>query len=130
MIKGVFIAFGIMLLLAPVPLAQAFGPFVGGYFGVSFTRSREGSCLVKGALFGVLLGLLALLASAAVAVALTLTVEVNLVLLWLAVGVFTLYTGNLGALGAIYRLLRSSPPSRPSPIEGEGSLCSAFLDTG
>lgn len=107
MMKGVFIAFGIMLLLAPVPLAQALGPFVGGYFGVSFARSGEGSCLVQGARFGALLGLLALLVSAALAAALTLTLDLNLALLWLAVGVFTLYTGNLGALGAMYRLLRS-----------------------
>jgi hypothetical protein len=123
MIRGVLIAFGIMLLLAPVPLAQAFGPFVGGYFGVSSARSREGYCLVKGALFGVLLGLLALLVSAAVAVALMLTVDLNLALLWLAVGVFTLYTGNLGALGAIYRLLGTQRRARLAQED-------AFLDTG
>jgi hypothetical protein len=106
MIRGVLIAFGITLLLAPVPLAQALGPFVGGYVGVSWDRSGRG-CGMKGLRFGALLGLLALLVSAAVATALTLTVELNLVLLWLAVGVFTLYTGNMSALGAMYRLLRS-----------------------
>jgi hypothetical protein len=129
MIRGIFIAFGITLLLAPVPLAQALGPFVGGYFGISFARSQGGHGR-KGLRFGALLGLLALLVSVAVATALMLTMDLNLVLLWLAVGVFTLYTGNLGALGAMYRLLHSSPPSTPSPIEGEGSLGSAFLDTG
>jgi len=106
MIRGVLIAFGIMLLMAPVPLVQALGPFVGGYFGISTGRSG-GSYAMKGLRFGTLLGLLALLVSAAVATALTLTVDLNLVLLWLAVGIFTLYTGNMGALGAIYRLLRS-----------------------
>ena len=110
MIKGVLIAFGIMLLLAPVPLAQALGPFVGGYFGISFARSQGGYGR-KGLLFGALLGLLTLLVSVAVATALMLTVDLNLALLWLAVGVFTLYTGSMGALGALYRLLRHSPPS-------------------
>ena len=114
MIRGVFIAFGIMLLLAPVPLAQALGPFVGGYLGISWARS-SGGYAAKGLRFGALLGLLTLLVSAAVATALMLTVDLNLALLWLAVGLFTLYTGNMGALGAMYRLLRgprvSAPPS-------------------
>ena len=111
MIRGVLIAFGIMLLLAPVPLAQALGPFVGGYVGISWDRSG-GSNPMKGLRFGALMGLLALLVSAAVAVALTLTVDLNLALLWLAVGVFTLYTGNMGALGAMYRLLRTQRQTR------------------
>jgi hypothetical protein len=98
MIRGILIAFGIMLLLAPIPLVQALGPFVGGYFGVSFARSQGGHGR-KGLLFGALLGLLALLVSATVAVALMLTMDLNLVLLWLAVGVFTLYTANLGPWG-------------------------------
>ena len=111
MIKGIFVAFGIMLLLALIPLVHfvgiPFGPFIGGYFGISRSHSRGGSYVVKGLLFGTLLGLLVFLVGAAVAVTLSLAVNVNPLLLWLAVAIFTLYTTSMGALGAMYSLLHS-----------------------
>ena len=111
MLKGVLVAFGIMVGLALLPLVNIagipFGPFIGGYYGISFARSQSGSFMARGIRFGALLGVLVLLVSVAVATALTITLDLNLALLWLAVGVFTLYSANMGALGAMYSLLRS-----------------------
>lgn len=111
MIKGVFVAFGIMLLLVLIPLVHfvgiPFGPFIGGYFGISRSHPGSSSYAVRGLLFGTLLGLLVFLVGAAVAVTLTLVMDVNPLFLWLAVAIFTLHTTSMGALGAMYSLLRS-----------------------
>jgi len=114
MLKGALAAFGIMVVLALIPLVHLvgipFGPFIGGYFGITFAGEQPGSYAVKGTKFGVVLALLALAVSsvAAAAVPLTLTLSWSMLLLaWLGVGVFTMYTGTMGALGAMYSLLRA-----------------------
>ena len=112
MIKGVLVAFAIMVVLALIPIVHfvgiPFGPFIGGYFGVSSAGGGPPSPASKALVFGGLLGLVVLLVSAAVAIVLTLITGVNLVLLWGAVAVFTVYTASMGALGAMFSLLRSS----------------------
>jgi hypothetical protein len=126
MVKGVLVAFGIMLGLALVPLVHLvgipFGPFIGAYFGVSFAASRPGTYFAKGARFGALLALAALLASSAAVTALMLAVGLSqrmVVLAWIGVVVFTMYTGTMGALGAMYALLRAErAPARPEAAAG------------
>ena len=114
MIKGVFLAIGIMVLLALIPVVDLigipFGPFIGGYYGISSAKTCGGSYAVKSVVFGGLLGLLLLLVLVLVAVALTLTIDLSqrfTLLLWMAVVVFTLYAASMAALGALYRQLKA-----------------------
>ena len=55
MIKGVFLAIGIMVLLALIPIVDLigipFGPFIGGYYGISSARAQGGSYAVKSVVF-------------------------------------------------------------------------------
>ena len=115
MVKGAFVALGIMLVLALIPIVDfvgiPFGAFIGGYYGISSARSHTGSNTFKSIVFGSLLGLLVFLVLLAVAVALTVSIDLSqrfLWLLWIAVVVFTLYTASMGALGAMYSQLRAS----------------------
>ena len=131
MVKGVFVAFGIMLVLAVIPIVHfvgiPFGPFIGGYFGISAASSSTRSYAVKSLIFGTLLGGMVFVVLAAVAVALMLTTGLNLVLVWLVVVVLTMYTASMGALGALYAQLRAaekdSAPQAPLPA------AEAILDT-
>jgi hypothetical protein len=115
LIKGILVALGIMIVSALIPIvhfiAVPVSPFIGGYFGVSFARSGSGSYTVKGLKFGSLLGLVVLLVSGIAAAVVMFEVEPSQrvsVLMWIGVGVFTLYTGSMSALGAMYSLLRSN----------------------
>ena len=115
MLKGIFVALGIMLLLALIPIVNfvgiPFGAFIGAYYGISSAQSHSGSYAVKAIIFGGLLGLLVLLVLVAVAVGLTVSIDLSqrfTWLLWMGVVVFTLYTASMGALGALYSQLRAS----------------------
>ena len=127
MVKGVIVAFGIMLGLMLVPLLNLlgfpFGPFIGAYFGMSLATKgsvvtvpsdvgvaeRVGQFAMKSAVFGSLLGLLV-----RVAVGLMTAIDLGqrfIWLLWIGVVVFTLYTATMAALGALYSQLRASQPA-------------------
>lgn len=125
MIKGIFVALGIMVALLVIPIADVFvgmpfGAFIGAYFGISHTGPRPSSYAVKSLVFGGLLGLAVFLLLVAVAAGLTVTFDLSrefLWILWLAVIVFTLYTASMGALGAMYAQLRASGRRR-APVPG------------
>ncbi|MBM3942727.1 MAG: hypothetical protein FJ316_07385 [SAR202 cluster bacterium] len=113
MIKAVLAAFGIMLGLALIPLVHLvgipFGPFIGGYFGIRFAADLPGTYASKGVKFGALLSLVALLFAAAAALVLMNFVDLShrmFLLLWIGVVVFTLYTGSMGTLGAMFALIK------------------------
>ncbi len=118
MIKGVLIAFGIMIgcLLIPLVHFVAFpaSPFIGGYFGIKFAQvpreSYAAKCLLFGALLGSLLLILVSLAAALV-VALSDLGQRFLVIIWVGVVVLTLYTVSMSALGAMFSVLRSGGQS-------------------
>ena len=121
MIKGVLIAFGIMIgcLLIPLVHFVAFpaSPFLGSYFGIKFARVPKESYAAKSLLFGALLALLILIIAsltAALVVSLTDLGQRFLVIIWIGVGVLTLYTGSMSALGAMFSVLRSSEPGERS----------------
>ena len=121
MIKGVLIAFGIMIgcLLIPLVHFVAFpaSPFLGSYFGIKFARVPRESYAAKSLLFGALLALLILIIAslaAALVVSLTDLGQRFLVIIWIGVGVLTLYTGSMSALGAMFSVLRSSEPGERS----------------
>ena len=112
MVKGVFVAFGIMLVLAVIPIVHIvgipFGPFIGGYYGISAAESRTGSYAVKSLMFGALLGALVFVLLAAVAALLVVVTELNQVLIWLIAVVLTMYVASMSSLGAMYGQLRSA----------------------
>ena len=124
MIKGVLFALGISLimfgsLLIPVVhfftiLPSPFSPFIGGYFGIKLAQVAKESYAAKCLLFGALVGSLFLvLSSLVVAIFVTLSdLEQRLLtLIWIGVGVLTLYTGSMSALGAMFSVLRSGGQS-------------------
>ena len=129
MVKGVFLALGIMLVLAAIPIVDLvgipFGPFIGSYYGISsagrsgngrpsgrpLTGSEIWAYAAKYAAFGILLGLLVLLILAVVGVSLMATIDLSrrfIWLLWLAIVVFTLYTATMSALGAMYSQIKAA----------------------
>ena len=124
MIKGVFLALGISLvmfgsLLIPLVhfftiLPSPFSPFIGGYFGIKFAQVPRESYAAKCLLFGALVGSLFLVLSAlVVAIFVTLSdlEQRFLTLIWIGVVVLTLYTGSMSALGAMFSVLRSGGQS-------------------
>ena len=125
MVKGVFVALGIMVVLIVTPIANVFagipfGAFIGAYFGISHAGPRPDSYAIKSLVFGGRLGLAVFLVLVAVAAGLTATLDLSrefLWILWLAVIVYTLYTASMGALGAMYAQLRASG-RRPAQVPG------------
>ena len=118
MIKGVFLALGIMFVSLLIPLVHfvAFpaSPFVGGYFGIKFAQVPRESYAAKCLLFGALLGSLFLILASLAAGLLVNLLDIGqrlLVIIWIGVGVLTLYTGSMSALGAMFSVLRSGDQS-------------------
>ena len=112
MIKGVLVALGIMVVLALIPVVHfvgiPFGPFIGGYFGISSSGDSSLPNAPRALIFGSLLGMFMLLFWGLIAVIATLLFDVSNLLVWGVVAVLTFYTASMGALGAMYSLLKSS----------------------
>ena len=113
MVKGLLVGLGIMLVCPLIPIVHFVlvpaSPFIAGYWGISFARNTERHYAINGLIFGVLLGLLVCLIAAVVVGPLTLILQIDrrfVVLAWIGVVVFTLYTGSMGTLGAMYSSLR------------------------
>ena len=100
-----------MVILALIPIVHIagipFGPFVGGYFGISSAAAGPGSQAAKALKFGAWMGLVMLLISTAVSAILTAMTGLNPLLIWLPAVVIPLYTGSMGGLGAMFAELRS-----------------------
>ena len=111
MVKGVFISFGIIIVLALIPIVHLagipFGPFIGGYYGISAasgsTASPGRKAVAFGAWTGVLMGTV-LAISAVIAISLS---GVTPVLIWIGVGGFTMYYASMSGLGAWYGELKT-----------------------
>ena len=120
MIKGVFLVLGISLVMFASLLIPGvhlftiwptpFGPFIGGYFGIKFAQVPRESYAPKCLLFGGLVGSLFLVLSVlvvAIFVSLSDLEQRLLTLIWIGVGVATLYTASMSTLGAMFSVLRS-----------------------
>lgn len=111
MIKGVLIGFGIMIVLALIPIVHIagipFGPFIGGYFGISAANDSRVSPGRKAMVFGVWTGLLMLVVLAVAAGIANAVSGVSPILLWGGVWLFTFYYGSMSGLGAWYSGLKS-----------------------
>ena len=111
-VKGVLVGFGIMVILALIPVVHfvgiPFGPFIGGYFGITAAGGYSPTPAKRALAFGGLLGLIILVTTATSAVVLTLLTDLNPWLIWAPVAGFTFYTSSMGALGAMYSQLRAA----------------------
>ena len=115
MLKGVLIGFGIMIVLVPIPIVHIvgipFGPFIGGYYGISAATGSQTSPGRKAVEFGAWTGLLMLVAFAITIAVVDAVFEPSgglRVILWLAVvGILPFYYGSMAGLGAWYAELKA-----------------------
>ncbi len=113
MITGLMVGLGIMVVCLLIPIAHFVlvpaSPFIAGYWGISFAPNPGRHYAMHGLIYGSLLGLL--VGTVGVAVAFGITAlwgddsRVR-VLAWIGVLVFTLYTGSMATMGAMYAALR------------------------
>ena len=110
MVKGVLIGFGIIIILAIIPIVHIagipFGPFIGGYYGISAASDSTASAGRKALVFGIWTGVLmgvVLVISAIIAIVVS---GVMPLLIWIGVWVFTLYYATMAGLGAWYGELK------------------------
>ena len=117
MVKGVLIGFAVMIGLCLIPIVHFVSgpasPFIAGYLGINHAEPDSGSYAMKGLIFGCCLGSMVLIiAVAAVLIIMVLAGSEGLgqkttVIIWLGIGIGTLYVGSLSALGAMYSALRA-----------------------
>ena len=111
MIKGVLIGFAIIIALALIPIVHIagipFGPFIGGYYGISAARDSGGSPGRKALTFGLWTGFLMLIVLVAAAAIATSLSGVAPLLIWGGVWVFTFYYASMSGLGAWYAELKA-----------------------
>jgi hypothetical protein len=128
MFKGVLVALGIIIVSALIPIvhfiALPASPFIGGYVGINYAGFNPERYAMKGLQFGSLLGLVVFIVAAATAGAVTFMVDPTQkvrVVMWIGVAVFTLYSGSMSTLGAMYSSLRSRPSSDAVDAAEQGS---------
>ena len=110
MTKGLLTALAIMLACAVIPVAQALGPFLGGYYGIRSVDTDGRHPLAAAARFGGVIGAASALILAAIAVILMLLLAMPsrfVILTWLAVAVFAIYVAMMSTLGGLYRLMKA-----------------------
>ena len=112
MVKGVLIGFGIIIVLALVPIVHIagipFGPFIGGYYGITAARDNQASAGRKALVFGVWTGVLMLIVLVAAAFVATIIFDIMPLLIWGGVSVFTFYYASMAGLGAWYSELKAN----------------------
>ena len=114
MIKGVLVGFVIMLILALVPIIHflgiPFGPFIGGYYGISAATDSQGAPGHKALVFGAWTGLLSLIAAAIIIFIVDTVFDPSgdlRVILWGVVIVVPLYYGSMAGLGVWFAELKA-----------------------
>lgn len=123
MVKAVLIGFAIMIGLWLIPIVHFISgpasPFIAGYLGINHASPQSGSYAVKGLIFGCSLGLMVLLIATSVAVVLMVLAgegglnQKTMVIMWVGIGIGTLYVVSLSALGAMYSALRARSAEIP-----------------
>ena len=127
MIKGILVGFGIVILSLCsiiIPIAHFVtvpgGPFFAGFVGIGHVKESSDSYGIKGMKFGSLLGLFVLLVAGLAAAVVMLLLDPSekiTVIMWFGVIVFTLYTGSMATLGAMYSSMRADRTADPTTEE-------------
>lgn len=106
------VTFGIIIILALIPVVHfvgvPFGPFIGGYYGITSVGPIPGSTGRQALALGSILGVLMLIAFVIGAVTVMALSDFNVAVLWAGVVVFTFYYATMAALGAWYAGLRAT----------------------
>ncbi len=114
MVKGVLISFGIIIILIPIPIVHIvgipFGPFIGGYYGITAASDSTASSGKKALMFGLWTAFLMLVVFV-IAVAIVDSIfelsDKLRVIIWIGgVGVLPFYYGSMAGLGAWYAELK------------------------
>ncbi len=127
MIVGVLVGLAIMVGCFLIPIAHFVlapaGPFIAGYWGIQYAPNPGRHYAMHGLMFGSLLALFMGFILAAVAMLLTAMFDDPRVatLAWLGAGVFTLYTGSMGTMGAMFYSLREQQKSDRASTQEVGS---------
>ena len=127
MIVGVLVGLAIMVGCFLIPIAHFVlapaGPFIAGYWGIQYAPNPGRHYAMHGLMFGSLLALLMGVILAAVAMLLTAMFDDPRMatLAWLGAGVFTLYTGSMGTMGAMFYSLREQQRSERESAQQGGS---------
>ena len=123
--RGLLTALAVMFVCAALPVAQValapFGPFLGAYFGIRAVDTEGMGALAAAARFGCVVAGASGIILIGIAVVLMLTLGLPtrlLVLLWIAVGVFTLYVAGMSTLGGMYRLVKMQTGAAGAPAAG------------
>ena len=119
MFVGLMVGLGIIVACALIPIAHFVlipaSPFIAGYWGISFAPNPGRHYALHGLIYGSLLGLLAGLVGVVIAVVVILLWGDDSrvrVLAWIGAGVFTLYTGSMATMGAMYAALREQDKAK------------------
>ena len=111
MFKGVLIGFAIIIILAVIPIVHIagipFGPFVGGYYGISSVRGSPATPGRKALMFGIWTGVLMAVILVTSGIIATVASGVMPLLIWGGVWVFTFYYASMSGLGAWYAELKA-----------------------
>lgn len=126
MFVGLMVGLGIIVGCLLIPIAHFVlfpaSPFIAGYWGISFAPNPGRHYALHGLIYGSLLGLLAGLVGVVIAVVVILLWGDDSrvrVLAWIGVGVFTLYTGSMATLGAMYAALREQDKAKQAAAAAE-----------
>ena len=133
MLKGLLTALAVMLVCAVIPVVQALGPFLGGYYGIRSVDTAGRHPLAAAARFGGVIGAVSALILMAIAVILMqiLAMETRFVILtWIAVAVFTLYVAMMSTLGGLYRLMKSQTQTPQTTAAADASDADAEPSEG
>lgn len=110
MTKGLLTALAVMLVCAVIPVAQAFGPFLSGYYGIRSVDTAGRHPLAAAARFGGVVGAASALILVVMAVILIQILAMPprfVILTWIAVAVFATYVAMMSTLGGLYRLMKT-----------------------
>ena len=126
MIVGVLVGLAIMVGCFLIPIAHFVlapaGPFIAGYWGIQYASNPGRHYALHGLMFGSLLALFLGCILAAVAMLLTAMFDDPRVatLAWLGAAVFTLYTGSMGTMGAMFYALREQQRAEREASQQDG----------
>ncbi|MEC9308649.1 MAG: hypothetical protein VX966_04000 [Chloroflexota bacterium] len=114
MFRGILVGLGIVVVCIAIPIVHfitfPIGPFIAGYVGIEFVENRTDSASWRGLKYGACIGAASLPVFALIGfilIALSDFGARNSTLIWIFVGIFTLYAGSMSALGAMYSAMKA-----------------------
>ena len=127
MLKGILVGLGIMVVCWMIPIAHfvlgPLGPFIAGYFGISYADDRDESDAALALRYGLTLALASFVPVGLVVGGLAAASEVwgwldfsarVIALIGIGAAIVLLYTGSMACLGAMFARLRRRDRQSPA----------------